>query len=608
MILPHMKIKSFTIANFQKFLKTYSSTVKLAWQTNKKYFLFITLAGALEGLLVYPELLITKNITDNIIKGISSTDYTQPLRIIVFLTAITIILNQVQQLIYDFADVYSNTLSGLIKETININLSRKINSLPVSQAENPEVRNTFQKVQDASGNAVWAITTPLSTFPTIFFGLISSSILIVNFNFLIIVPAILFALPRIGFGIRRTTAWRAIRSKYSPMWRVWGALDDFANKGRYLYENKVLGHVDLLLNRRLKMTIQYFKVTEKHRLKYSKLHRVYSTPLILFENGIKLYLYYLAMTKIMTLGTAQATNSSISRFINFISRLIRETSDLYQNYTFINDYENFINLADEESAGVPVDNTLHTGLVFDKVWFKYQSATDWNLKNISFSINPTENTAIVGENGAGKTTLIKLICRFYKPQKGQITLNGKDIYEYDLASYRHAIAALFQDFAQYPFSAKDNIHFGDVSKKLRMKDIKTAAKYTDMQHFIEKLPQKYNNPLDKEFAKGIEPSKGQWQRIALSRTLYRNSHIVILDEPTSNVDPESEEKIFDSVMKIDKDKMIFLVSHRFSTVRKADKILVIENGQLVEEGNHSKLMKNKSRYFDLFNLQAQSYK
>ena len=602
-----MKIKSLNTTNFKKFLKTYRSTIKLAWATNKKYFLFITLAGAIEGLLVYPELLITKNITDNVIKGISTSDYIQPLKVVFFLTATTIVINQIQQLISDFANVYSNTLSGLMKETINIELSRKINSLPVAVAENPETRNTFQKVQEASGNAVWAITTPLSTFPTILFGLISSSILIFNFNFLIMVPAILFAIPRINFGIKRTTAWRTIRSKYSSMWRIWDALDDFANKGRYLYENKILGHVNLLLNRRLKMTIQYFKETEKHRLKFSKLQRVYSAPLILFENSTKLYLFYLAMTKFMSLGTAQATNSSITRFINYISRLIRETSDLYQNYTFINDYENFVSLPDEESTGTKIDPKIDAGLVFKNVWFKYQSAPDWNLKNISFSISPTENTAIVGENGAGKTTLIKLICRFYKPQKGQITLNGKDIYSYSLRSYRQAISALFQDFAQYPFSAKDNIHFGDINKKLKMKDIKKAAKHTEMQQFIEKLPQKYNNPLDKEFAKGIEPSKGQWQRIALSRTLYRNSHIVILDEPTSNVDPESEEKIFESVIKLDKDKMIFLVSHRFSTVRKADKILVIENGSLIEEGNHEQLIKNKKRYFELFNLQAQSY-
>ncbi len=602
-----MKIKKISLSNIKRFYKTYRSSVTLAWQTNRKYFLFITLAGTLDGLLVYPELIITKNITDNILKGITTADFVQPLRVILILTIITIIINQIQQLISDYAGVYSNTLSGLIKETINIKLSRKINSLSVPMAENPNTRNTFQKVQDTSGNAVWAITRPLETFPSIFFGLISTSFLILKFQPLIVIPAIIFAFPRISLGVKRVNAWRVIRNRYAPQWRIWGALDDFATKGRYLYENKILGHVNILLNRRLKMTVQYFKDNEKHSLKFSKLQRVYSSPLIIFENGIKLYLFFLAMTKVMTLGTAQATNSSINRFINYVSRLIRESNDLYQNYTFINDYENFLGLPDESSEGLPLEPNIQQGLVFKNVWFKYQSATDWNLKNISFSIRSAENIAIVGENGAGKTTLIKLICRFYQPQKGEILLNGRNINEYSLESYRRSISALFQDFAQYPFSAKDNIHFGDVRKKLRLRDIKKVAKYTDMDHFLDKLPRKYSNPLDKEFASGIEPSKGQWQRIALSRTLYREAHMIILDEPTSNVDPESEEKIFESIIEIDKDKMIILVSHRFSTVRKADKILVIEKGELVEEGTHHQLIKNKSRYHELFTLQAQSY-
>lgn len=602
-----MKHRKLNTANVNRFFKTYRSTVQLAWETNKKYFLFISIAGALEGILVYPDLIITKNITDNIIRGITTANFQDPLKIIFFLTLINIIINQVQQLITDYADVYSNTLSGLIKETINIKLSRKINSLPVPVAENPETRNTFQKVTDSSGNAVWAITTPLSTFPTIIFGLISTSVLILKFNWLIIIPAIIFAIPRINLGIKRTNAWRIIRNKYSSTWRIWGALEDFSNKGKYLYENKILNHVNILLNRKLKLAIQYFNDFEKHRLKYSKLQRVYSAPLIIFENGTRLYLFFLAMTRVMTLGTAQTTNSSINRFIGYISRLIRESSDLYQNYTFINDYENFLNLPDESSTGVILNSNLDQGLVFKNVWFKYQSSPDWNLKNLSFSVKPSENIAIVGENGAGKTTLVKLICRFYEPQKGEIFLNGRNIQEYDLNSYRQALSALFQDFAQYPFSAKDNIHFGDVRKKLKLKEIKKVAKYTDMDKFIDKLPRKYSNPLDKEYADGIEPSKGQWQRIALSRTLYKDSHMIILDEPTSNVDPESEEKIFESIMKIDKDKMIILVSHRFSTVRKADKILVLEQGNLIEEGSHSQLIKNKSRYHELFNLQAQSY-
>jgi hypothetical protein len=170
-----MSKKTQVIFNFKG--SKYKSTISLAWQTNRKYFLFITIAGSIDGLLVYPDLLITKIITDNILKGMTSGNYVQPLQTILILTLITICINQVQQLINDYADVYSNTLSGLIKETINIKLSRKINSLSVPQAENPEIRNTFQKVQDSSGNSIWAIINPLGSFPSIFFGLISTSIL-----------------------------------------------------------------------------------------------------------------------------------------------------------------------------------------------------------------------------------------------------------------------------------------------------------------------------------------------------------------------------------------------------------------------------------------------
>jgi ATP-binding cassette, subfamily B, bacterial len=589
------------------FFKTYVMTLKLAWQTNKKYFLFITLTGAFGGLLVYPELLITKHITDNIVYAITSGEVRAPLQAIILLTIVNIVLNRISHVLTDFSSVYSQTLSGLIKEKVSIDLSRKINSIPVPDAENPDIRNTFQKVMDTSGNAIWAITAPISTFPEIFFTLISTSILIFQFNGFILIPAIIFAIPKIKMGIKRTKEWRTIRNKYAPLWRIWAALEDFSTKGRYLYENKILNHVNLLLNRRLKLTVKYFKEFEGYRLKFAKLQRTYAIPHILFENGVRIYLFYLAIIQEMTLGTAQATNHSINRFVNNISHLVREINDLYQNYTFINDYESFMGMPDEVSTGILIDPQPKLGLTFENVWFKYQSSPDWILKDVSFTINNTDNVAIVGENGAGKTTLIKLICRFYQPNKGRITLNGVDIRDYNLDSYRSSLAALFQDFAQYPFSAQDNIHFGNIKKRIKSSDIKRVAQFTDIHHFINSLPKKYKNPLDKEFASGIEPSKGQWQRIALSRTLYRDAHLLILDEPTSNVDPESEEKIFDAVMKIDKDKMIFLVSHRFSTVRRADTILVLEQGQLIESGSHSELIKKKGRYAELFSIQAKSY-
>lgn len=356
------------------------------------------------------------------------------------------------------------------------------------------------------------------------------------------------------------------------------------------------------------MTNEYYSAQKNIDKKYTIQGQVFSIPLSLFQTGTRLYMYYLAIVQTVTLGTAQITSTAIDRFIGNVSRLIRQVSDIYQNYLFISDYEHFMSLPEEEQlSGLPLPSNFSEGIEFKDVWFKYENSPAWILKGLSFKVGPTDNIAIVGENGAGKTTLIKLLCRFYEPQKGEIRVNGQNIRNYNLKDYRHSISALFQDFAQYPFSVEDNIRFGDVQKKKIKKDIRLAAKLTGITGFIQSLPLQYKNPLDKEFEGGIEPSKGLWQRIALSRILYRNAQILILDEPTSNVDPKSEEEIFADVLKVAKEKMIFLVSHRFSTVRKADKILVLENGLAVEYGSHEQLIKQNGRYKELFSLQAQSY-
>lgn len=215
--------------------------------------------------------------------------------------------------------------------------------------------------------------------------------------------------------------------------------------------------------------------------------------------------------------------------------------------------------------------------------------------------------ASVGDNGAGKTTIIKLLSGFYKPQKGEILLNEVDIFDFEGRDYKKLMAVLFQDFSQYPFTARESIGIGNTLKIKNMNQVKKYAQMVGIDDFIEGLPLKYENPLAKEFDKGVELSKGQWQRIALARILFRNSRILVLDEPTSNVDPEAEEEIFEKIMKLAKEKMLILISHRFSTVKKADKIVVLQGGRIKELGNHHDLIANNSTYAQLFNLQAKAY-
>ncbi len=519
-----------------------------------------------------------------------------------------LVIDRIQQVLQGIDRIQSRVLSSTLQEKIQLSIARKINQLPILVAENPESRDLMQKVLDKSGNSIWSFIIPISTLPEIIFTIISTAIPIFSFQPWIVIPCILLAIPNIIVNIGSSKAWHALSDEYSPRWRIYRALEDFAVKGKYLYENKILGHIETLLNRRLKMATEYYNTTKVIEKKYTIRGQVLSVPLSLFQTGSRLYLYYLAIIQTLTLGTANITSTAIDRFIGNVSRLIRQASDIFQNYLFISDYEQFMSLPEEDQiTGIKLPNNFSEGIEFKDVWFKYDHSPNWILKGVSFKVDPTDNIAIVGENGAGKTTLIKLLCRFYEPQKGEIYVNGQNIQNYNLKDYRHAISALFQDFAQYPFSVEDNIRFGDVGRKKIKKDIRLAAKLTGITDFIKSLPLQYKNPLDKEFEGGIEPSKGLWQRIALSRILYRNAQILILDEPTSNVDPKSEEEIFADVLRVAKEKMIFLVSHRFSTVRKADKILVLENGLAVEYGSHEQLMKQNGRYKELFSLQAQSY-
>lgn len=254
-------------------------------------------------------------------------------------------------------------------------------------------------------------------------------------------------------------------------------------------------------------------------------------------------------------------------------------------------------------------STQSPPIAFENVSFKYPGTHKWALKKVSFVINPGDKVAFVGENGAGKTTIIKLLLRFYDVTEGRILINGIDIRELDLHSYYNHIGVLFQNFNDYPFTVRDNIALGRVEQFKNDSAVYESAIIADADGFIQKYPKKYDQVLDISFKDGIEPSGGQWQRIALARALFRNSDILILDEPTAAVDAKSEYEIFKTLEKHSSQKTNIIISHRFSTVRRVSTIYVLKNGTIVEQGTHPDLMKIKDGlYSEMFSKQAEGYK
>ena len=282
------------------------------------------------------------------------------------------------------------------------------------------------------------------------------------------------------------------------------------------------------------------------------------------------------------------------RFANSIWR-IHETinSLLYAQYFY-----RFVNLKPMVvSGGRKLKLTEPPEIRLENVWFRYPKSKKWVLKNINLTISPREDLAIVGENGAGKTTLIKLILHLYQPQRGRILINGVDVREINQKNLLHLIRVIPQDFARYRIlTVAENIAISNWSRLKDEKQIWQAAELAEAKEFIEKLPKKLNTPLSKELEGGVELSSGQWQKIALARLFFNPGQVLILDEPTASIDPVSEYRIFSNIYNQVKDKTVIIISHRYQTIRSAKRIVVIKEGEIVEEGNHHQLLKKGGYY------------
>ena len=230
------------------------------------------------------------------------------------------------------------------------------------------------------------------------------------------------------------------------------------------------------------------------------------------------------------------------------------------------------------------------------------------LRNLNLFLRPDERIALIGENGEGKTTIVKLLTRLYDPTFGQILLDGIDLREYDLEDYASNIAVIFQDFMRYDMTALENIAVGQIQARQDLPHVELAAKKSLAEGVIQKLPRGYDQMLGRRFETGVDLSGGEWQKVALARAYLRDAQILVLDEPTAALDARSEHEVFERFAELTKGKMALLISHRFSTVKMADRIIVLERGVIAEDGRHEQLMAHGGRYAEMFELQASSYR
>jgi ATP-binding cassette subfamily B protein len=286
-------------------------------------------------------------------------------------------------------------------------------------------------------------------------------------------------------------------------------------------------------------------------------------------------------------------------------------SELYENGLFMSNLFSFLELRPAmvvPAAPRPFPSPIRQGVEFRQVSFRYDGSPTWALRGVDLWLRPGEKIALVGPNGAGKTTLIKLLTRLYDPTEGQILLDGIDLREFDVGDLHRHIGVIFQDFVRYHLTAAENVGFGQIEALEDRPRIESAARKSEAHDVIAGLPQGYETVLGRWFSGGRDLSGGEWQKIALGRAFMRECEILVLDEPTAALDAENELKVFQQFRALIEDRMAVLISHRFSTVRMADRIYVIEHGQITEQGTHADLLARQGTYARLFTLQAASYR
>jgi len=508
-----------------------------------------------------------------------------------------------------------NRIAGeKIVNEVKSQIMEKSKEVDLSSYDNPAFYEKMENANQEAGHRPLSVLT--ETFSIISYIIEFASFLIILFSapglawltllvLLVSIPSAVtnFIFRRKNFGYMR---WR------SKERRQMHYFSNILVDKDLMKEIRLFDLADTFISRYKKVFQQYFKGLQKLIFQENAWHILFAVI-----SGVCNLFFYIVIAKQVFTGQIQIGDytlytGAIASISTCVGSLINASGNIYQGTLFI---DNLISFMNEKQRIVPAvsparsveHGKLHT-IEFKNVTFRYPGSHKDVIKNVSFTIHPGETLALVGLNGAGKTTLIKLMTRLYDTTEGQILLDGVDIKEYELKSLYRTFGIIFQDFGRYAATVEENIRFGNIHSDATMDAVKHAAKQSTSSEYIESLPDGYNTPLMRFFEHtGTELSIGQWQKLAIARAFYADSDIMILDEPTASLDAIAEQNVFNQFDKLTHDKTTIFVSHRLSSATIADQIIVLENGRLIEKGNHQELMDMQGKYYDLFTTQSKRY-
>lgn len=583
---------------------------RLVWESGRKWALInfglLLVQGATPLALLYLLKMLVDDLTAGLTGQAAGPRLNDILPIVALMGGVAFVMAAIRPLLI-FAQ---EALTQVVTDHVFDLLHEKAIEVDLEYFEDPNYYDCFHRAQQQSPYLPMQIVNRLMMIGENAIFLLGMGVLLFSFHWLVVIILLVAALPGIYVRLKHAHRFYRWQRSVTPEERKARYYDRLLTQDTYVKEMRLFHFGGLFQTRfqdlRRRIRAEMLNIAAQR----SKAELITQVATALALVACYLWVGYRTVQGAITIGDLVMYLQAFQRGQAYLREAMRNVSSLYESNLFLTDLYEFLDLRKRVvDPGQPrsFPETIRDGIVFNNVTFRYPTGARTVLRNVNLRIGPGEKVAIVGENGSGKTTLLKLLCRLYDPTEGTITIDGVDLREMSAFDLRRHISAVFQDYGRYFLTAAENIRLGDLARAPEDAAVTEAAKQAGIHQTLASLPHGYETVLGKWFEGGEELSTGEWQKLALARALVRPAPIIVLDEPSNSLDVPSEEKFLAGFHEATKGRSALIIGHRISTVRRADRIYVLDHGRVEESGRHEELLANSGRYAQLYETQAKYF-